>query len=491
MLVVVWDYIGDQRVIRRFISIMCFKENQSDAKLCLTKGLRESYESVTEAVLNVKSGFISLCADIDRYIRLTAGCEIGEEMDEASIERLRHLYPLLNGLTTDQWKRLMTTFSFIRNDSAHLYQNKAVYLDRSVQSYLEGLVKPEMRLMVNGNELTIYGAYYVLSFLAQKYQLFPFVSNVINKRNFGNMSRKEMTKFTVSTVKLHAPYCGKGKPIGLATVVGLGDATYVNDTLRRHLSKVFLGLEAVAFEHSQASTYSPSFREILSHVGCVAKDKELYDDLVELRNVWFHGHTLGDEVRIPNKPVKTFDLFETIKTLKRLEEAIIDSEEYDYLTEQIATFGESLLFFKCLRLVELSYKVLDSRVLEREKLDERVKNLAGGYKIVTSASDYFYKEASSLILSGPLDWKVVSSKFSSADCRPRVTSVDELKIITMHSENGFDIGGYHTNEKTLTLCDVTIPYEFSLTINGKRLSDYSLVLERDICPRVKVYRAEL
>jgi hypothetical protein len=198
---------------------------------------------------------------------------------------------------------------------------------------------------------------------------------------------------------------------------------------------------------------------------------------------------LGDEVVLPNGEKKIFDLTDTMETMYLLKETLIWYEKYDPITEQVDSFGKALLDFKVLRLVELSYKVLDSRLLKKDKFDSRLEQLLRGFENFNSIGDEYYRKASALLFDGPLSWKLSWEKFSDADYRQRETCVEELKIIVLRSDSGFDIGGNHTDLKTLVFCDVTFPLFYSLKINGHRISEFPLTLERDVCSRVKVYSA--
>lgn len=470
---------------------MCYREENSKRKLRLVKSIKDNYRYVIEPLVNVKSAFISICADIDRYIRLSTGCEIRKELDEGTVEKLKELYPCLSGLNTEQWNRLLLVYINIRNDNAHLYQNKPIYLDRDILSYLEALVNPEMTPVVHENELTLYGAYYVLAFLAQKFQLWLFVTSLMRGQNFSDMGKKEFAAFQKDSQHRLQEFCGIGKPIGNAEGQRMVDLAYLNDTLRRELTSVFLGLEAVALDKSLCLGISPSFRSVLGNIPPITQNQALFDRMTELRNIWFHGHWLGDDVTMPDGSRKRFDFYEAIETLRMLREALIDYEKYDSVTLQIESFGKALLDLKVLRLVEVSYKILDSRLLTLPKLEERLSNMAKAYEMFIAVEDRYYEAASSLLLSGPVTWYVCAAKFSNADYLPRETKVEELKIIKLHSDSGFDIGHFHTNVQDLILCDVVLPDGFSLTINGRALSQYPLVLCRDVCKRIKVYRADM
>ena len=468
---------------------MCYINTESNAKLRLEKSIKDNYKYITETLVNVKGAFISICADIDRYIRLKTRCEIREDIDEEAVKKLEDIYPYLSGLKIDQWRKVICIFIAIRNDNAHLYQNKPVYIDRDILIYLKTLNEPRMAVVANGNELTLYGAYYFLSFLAQKFQIWTFTSLLLRRANFVELEKVEVGKFQTSHQHSLQKTCGIGKPIGQNSEKATVEVMYLNDTLRRKLTNIFLKLEAVAFDKNKAVAIAPKFREILSSIEPILKNQELFDRMIFLRNAWFHGHSLGDEVVLPNGEKKIFDLTDTMETMYLLKETLIWYEKYDPITEQVDSFGKALLDFKVLRLVELSYKVLDSRLLKKDKFDSRLEQLLRGFENFNSIGDEYYRKASALLFDGPLSWKLSWEKFSDADYRQRETCVEELKIIVLRSDSGFDIGGNHTDLKTLVFCDVTLPLFYSLKINGHRISEFPLTLERDVCSRVKVYSA--
>ena len=468
---------------------MCYMKRPNGGKLTLTKTIKKNYKIITEPLLEVKSAFIAVCADIDRYIRISTGCEIRGELDEATVDKLKEIFPCLSEMTVDQWNRLILVFLNIRNDNAHLYQNKPVYIDEDILAYLNALVEPEMAVVADGNELTVYGAYYVLVFLSQRFQLWTFITPLLRGQNFDDMSKKEFHNFRISSQHLLQEYCGIGKPIGNNGAHCMTNLMYINDTLRRELTSVFLELEAVAIDRGFAAQYSPSFRTVLGNIKEIGEDGELSKRLIELRNTWFHGHWLEDEVMLPDGKRKKFDFYETIETLRMLRETLADYERYDSVTGQIESFGKALLDFKALRLVEVSYKLLDSRLLTASKFDERIENLEKAYSVFASTEERFLEAASSLLGSDPVVWNISAAKFSNADSLPRKTITNELKIIVLADEDGFDIGRFHTDRKTLTLCDVDLPPEYCNTINGKPLKDYKLIPLENICEKIKLYKA--
>ncbi|MGM9813915.1 MAG: hypothetical protein ACI32C_03310 [Candidatus Enteromonas sp.] len=458
-------------------------------KLTLKKTIKKNYKIITEPLLEVKSAFIAVCADIDRYIRISTGCEIREELDEATVGKLKEIFPCLSEMTVDQWNRLILVFLNIRNDNAHLYQNKPVYIDEDILAYLNALVEPEMDVVADGNELTVYGAYYVLVFLSQRFQLWTFITPLLRGQNFDDMSKKEFHDFQISSQHLLQEYCGTGKPIGNNGGTCMTHLMHINDTLRRELTSVFIRLEVVAIDRGFVAQYSPSFRTVISNIEEIEEGSELSKRLIELRNTWFHGHWLEDEVVLPDGKTKKFDFYETIDTLRMLRETLVDYERYDSVTSQIESFGKALLDFKVQRLVEVSYKLLDSRLLTASKFDERIDNLGKAYSAFASTDERFLEAAASLLGNDPVVWKISAAKFSNADSFPRKTITSELRVIILVDDNGFDIGGFHTDRKTLTLCDVDLPPDYCNTINGKPLKDYKLIPLEDVCRKIKLYTA--
>ena len=465
---------------------MCYTHNHNE-KLCLTRSIKENYRSITEQVVDVKAMFLSLCADIDRHIRLSTGVEIREKMDEYSIRKLECLFPYLSGLTLEQWNRFVLLFLNLRNVNAHLYHNKPLYLDEDIRAYLGRLVQPETIVTDNGNELTIYGAYYVLVFLSQKYMFWPFVSKLMCGRYFIDMGEKKFTDFKLRTQRLLLPFCGLGKPIMNQEGSDLARNEYINGTLRRKLTTVFMGLEAVAIDRDSACRYAPPFWKMLQCIKPVADQPDLFRMIVDLRNAWFHGYWLEDRFVQSDGRETRFDLHETMEILKRLRDALIDCPEYDAVVSQIDDLGRSFLTFETLRLVEVSYKLLDSRLLRAAKVASRASTIQIVYESIRRRGSLFYADASALLSDKAVNWKVQAAKFSDVDAMPRNTVTEELKIIVLQSKTGFDIGPYHVDAKELPLCLVTLPEEFELPINGKKLKDYPLALEIVICDRIKVY----
>ena len=468
---------------------MAYIREYNGGHLTLTRTVEKCYRSITVPLINVKSAFISVCADIDRYLRLSILMDVNDALDEKAISKLKKLYPRLQGLNFDQWNRLIKVFLAIRNENAHLYQNKPIFIDEDILSYLRSLVKPEMNAISKGNELTVYGCYYVLAFLCQKFQFAPFASSLLKGYNFNDMSTKQFRSFLRDSQRNLQQYCGVGKPIGGNSNLKMMDLVYINNALKKELTSVFLGLEAEVTNQNYSNLFAPSFRTVLSNILVISKNIDLFNRLIELRNIWFHGHYLGDEVILGDGRKVTFDFYKTMDTLSLLRDALIDYEQYDAVTVQIETFGMALLDLKALKLVEMSYKLLDSRLCNAEHLEDRINRLERAYASIEFTEDRFFKAVSSLLGIGPIDWNVHGSRFSGGDCLHRNTLTDELKVILLYSKTGFDIGSFHSDVHTLPLVDVSLLDEYALPINGKKLKDYSLRLKRDICSRIKVYEA--
>ena len=464
---------------------MRYRNEEKDGRLELKKTISSNYETITNSLLNVKVAFMGMCADIERY--LSRGCKekifLRADLEPVTIQAMNHLYPRLSGLSLSQWNELSQIFLDIRSSNAHLYCNKKIIISDGLRCYLEGVVEPELPIVADDNELTIYGAYYVLMLLGQAFQQWPFISSLLSAKNFKDIHKKDSEKFRRSSQHYLQRFSGIGKPGATLETIDL------NHTLTREMTGIFLLLEEAALNRNTAMSKRRSFKTVLKHITVMKEDKVFADRLTDLRNAWFHGCWLEDEVKNSNGEVKKFDFYETIDTLVMLRDKIKGRSRYTNVLDQIHELGAGLLDCWILRMVELTYKVLDSRLLVSSKLQGRVENLNTAYKRFSSMSDRFYQASSRLLNDGPRIWRAAASKFSTADYRERVTRVNELKIIVFENENGFDIGSCHTESKRLIFCNVDIPEQFECTINQKRLEDYSLRPIRKINGRINVYQA--
>lgn len=463
---------------------MRYRDEEKDGRLELVKTIHSNYETITNSLLSVKVAFMGMCADIECYLKrgLAEKIVLRVDLEPVAVQALKRLYPRLSGLSLNQWNELSQIFLDIRSDNAHLYCNKKIIISDGLRCYLEGVVEPELPIVADGNELTVYGAYYVLILLSQKFQQWPFISSLLSTRNFKDIEKKDFEKFRQSNLHHLQRFSGIGKPGATLETINL------NHTLTREMTGIFLLLEEAALNRNTAMQKRASFKTVLKRITVMKEDKAFADRLTDLRNAWFHGCWLGDEVKNSNGEVRKFDFYETIDTLVMLRDKIKDWPRYANVIHQIHEFGAGLLDCRILRMVELTYKVLDVRLLVSSKLQSRVKNLNKAYERFSSMNDRFYQASSRLLNDGPRTWRTAAPKFSTADYQERVTRVDELKIIVFENDNGFDIGSCHTESKRLIFCNADIPDQFKCTVNQKRLEDYSLRPIRQINERINVYQ---
>ena len=115
------------------------------------------------------------------------------------------------------------------------------------------------------------------------------------------------------------------------------------------------------------SFHCPSFKNMLNNIHEL--DDDIKKNINNLRNYWLHGKLLNDVIIDGNKTFK-FDLNLIIDTLALLKNKIQINSIYKDIICDIDEFGQSLFNFYILRLIEVSHKILDVRLLTCEKLDD-------------------------------------------------------------------------------------------------------------------------
>ena len=121
-------------------------------------------------------------------------------------------------------------------------------------------------------------------------------------------------------------------------------------------------------------------------------------------------------------------------------------------------------------MVELSYKVLDSRLLTEDKVESRIQKLNQAFLRFSKTDVNYLDLAGKLIDPEHMKFYVTASKF--LDKMPRKTICDNLKIIKLHSTSGFEIGKYKTYQQDLYLVSIDLRERFQNTINGKYLDKF-------------------
>lgn len=456
------------------------------SKTSLNLSLDSAYKYVDKNVICIKTAVINLCSDIDRYFRLRLNVDISKEVKEYSFYEIKRTFPSLSKMTLEQFNRLLLLVVNIRNINAHLHLSRPVFIDEDIEEYLYNILEPDYTVSVN-RKLTIYGEAYVLYFLSQKYNLFPFITSFFNVRiikEFSSLTGMEVSKYQYETQHIVQEYCGVGKPV-YPDITDKFDYQFMNDMFRKHMTKVIFDLEKTCSNRTKAYSTSSCIATALRNSYVFDNDEETLDLIVFLRNSWLHGTAIDDVVDRNGEKIKfTYEFI--FKSFIQIKKCLLNSfENFDIVLNDLNEFATSCLSFYVLRLIEVSYKLLDKRLLTEDKVESRIENLNFAYDRMKKASVNFYNLVSGLIDPDDLKFKISGAKFQ--DSTTRFFRTHEIKVIQLSSDNGFDIGNYHTDVNHLILVALDIEKDNMNYINGKSINDYLLTECKSLCNRIRVY----
>lgn len=459
-------------------------------KLSLEMPLDVAYSVIDETTIGVKPSVIALCSDIDRYFKLGLDLNISEQINEYEYNRVKREYPYLANLSLEQLNRLLIVFKSIRYINAHLHLRKPVFIDDDIIEYLTYILKPDYSISHN-NKLTVYGEAYILYFLSRKYNIFPFVTSFYKHQYFEEIAvlkGKEKSDFQVNTQHVVQELCGVGKPI-YPNNVDRFNYQFMNDLFKKYMTRIIYSIEKCCAKTKKSFDNTWSMSKILNNTSAFDYEDEVYNLIISLRNCWLHGVCLNEQIEIDGKieELNYQFIFSSFTKIKRC--LMKHEEEFRLVIEELNDFAISCFNFYVLRLIEVSYKVLDNRLLTEDKIDSRVENLNVAFKRFNKAKLDYYELAGELIEPDDIVFKVGASKF--VDNFPRKTKCYKLNIIKFHSEDGFDIGEYHTDNKELVLATINLDGDYLNEINGRYLSEYSLENEIIFGNRISVYDAIL
>ena len=456
-------------------------------KLKLEMTIDSGYAVVDKCIINVKACIVNLCADIDRYFRLKFHLHISDEKIEFNY-LIKNEYPYLSNMSNEQFEKLLIIFKDIRDINAHPHLCRSVFIDDDIKDYLTYILEPDYPIEQN-NKLTLYGQAYVLFFLSHKYNLFPFITSYFcfdNFVNFATFRGKELNDYQIRTQHVVQEICGIGKSIYTANIEKI-EYIYTNDLFRKYLTKIIFGIEIICSNTKKSFNYTWSIAKILRNTGTFDYDEDVLDLIIDLRNCWLHGCNMYDNAIINNKSI-ILDYGFVFKSFNKIKRCL-EKRHNNFISviNDLNDFATSCFSYYVLRLIEVSYKVLDNRLLTEEKIDSRIKNLINSFNRFDNVEKDYFELAGELIEPDDLLFYVNGGKFS--DKLPRVTQCYRLRIIKMKSEDGFDIGNYHTNEKELVFAVISINEKYSNKINGKYLSEYTLINEEKYGNRISVFDA--
>ena len=440
-------------------------------KIALEDALHAAYEFVGPNVLSIKSSVINLYSDIDGYFTKKLGIKIGKEINEEQFQKVKLVFPRLSEMTLRQFNSLTKTFEEVRHVNAHLFISRKIKLDSGVEDYLNSIYIP-LFIVTKEHCLTVYGQAYIAMFLCQKYNIWGFATSFFRKwfAEFDGYSGNELSSYQVNFQHLYQEYCGIGKPILSECPLPRKDLNYMNQLFKSNMAEFVLSIEETIYPSKKTHEYSISFKKMMEKAFIYDKDSEAISRLALIRNCWLHGVNLYDKIIYKNQEIN-FDykfMFESLTLIK--EWMMWSTIDFTRSIGILTNFGNACFCFYALRLVEVTYKLLDERLLTEEKVDSRITNANTAYQYIEESPTDFLELAEKLIEPDEIKFNVKAAKFT--DWRPRVTKSGKLNIVKLHSDNGFEIGPFHTSQTDLTLALVDLEEDYQNKVNGNYVRDY-------------------
>ena len=432
----------------------------------LTDPVSKCYDRIDKNTIELKSGFLGLCADIDRYFKFAFDIDLNIPVACYHSDAFLDIFPNLSNMTHSQLEQLRNLYCEIRNINAHLYLSKPIYISTEMVDYLSNIAKPQFDISSDG-ELTMFGMTYVLMFICQKYQTWTFLSECFKSKFFIDIPQKNLDKTLHEYSHYFHTFCGKGKPIlcyeNVEANISNGELVFFNDTCKRYMTKIFFDLEKSILGWLFSSQGASSFSYLLKQNQPFATETEITNDLIRLRNCWFHGWALYDKIT-DERGTFTFSLDYIVSIFNKLKTILPKNAKYSHTIKLIEQFGERLIHFYVLRIVEVSYKLLDSRLLTEDKLDERIMNVNFSVERMEQAPPQYFDKAIALMQKDEVSYDVHACRF--LDSLPRTTKAQTLQIIKIASTDYITIGDYQSNKKEVCIALIDLDSEYLNKING-------------------------
>lgn len=457
-------------------------------KITFGKALDNVYSLIDSSAVELKSAMIGLCTDIERYFKIAFEINLNEEIDDEAFRRMVYVFPRFGALTIEQVNRYLLLFVNIRNINAHLYLSKPIYVDDDLKQFIEDNVGTSYQV-VSERKITVYGAVSVLMLMAQKYMIWTFCTAFFRHEYFVEIGKgNAMSEFQIEQQRKFNRICGIGKPLNQNSepIPGV-EFVYINDVLKRCLTLVFFDLEKTLNIYGTSGYKTASLSLLLRSNPLF--NKELISKIVRLRNCWFHGNFVGDVVNDDGSTFE-FTLDFAIETLKEINQvAKQDMTRFGLLVNDIGFFAQNFFNYYALRLVEVSFKILDDRLLSEDKLDSRLDNMDKAFARFDVVDPKLFEMFSELINSDEIRWSVGASKF--LDKLPRKFDCKNLKIAKIHCDNGFTIGDYKTEKTDIVLAMNKIDDQHKNLVNEHDLFECNYTVEKEYSKYMSVVRIEL
>lgn len=456
--------------------------------------LFEVFTYVTDAMIRSKSALIGLCSEIDRFLMITMDIDMSKDITDEQYNLLFDFFPNLSNIPYNLLDSYFILIRDIRNISAHIFLANKLQVDFELLELLYKIAKPLYKVESEGN-LTFYGCAYILSFIAQKYQTWPFITLYFNK-SFIECQGNELAKRQVEINHHFQTFCGANSPVYPEnSSIPKVELIYLNDLVKRTLTKIFFKLERLfSIGKKTREDDDRSFKHILEY-GKSDFSNILIKRLNALRNFWFHGTMIYD--KIVDEYINEFNL-QTISEvlLELIEESKADIVRYNYIIKAIRKMGSELYDFCGLRLVEVSYKLLDYSLYDVEKIEERITNSIRAFNRLLQTNEYGFLEIAYNLNPEPHKYYLAAAKFTDKIPRPIKTS--SLKIYKIHSERGIKINDFHSEQKDVYICllvDESSARKYKILklnkICDKNILDLEVTFDLKISQTHEIYNANI
>lgn len=459
-------------------------------KLKLNMTLNEAYSKISDNVIKTKASIIAACAEIERYFRVGLNYDMSKEIDSTNWIRVSNSYPFLANMTMEQFNRFIVLFKEIRDLNAHLHLCYQVHIDEDIVEYLTYILPPDYSIEKN-NELTLYGEAYVLFFLIQKAQLFPFLCQFFRYKSIEELESikpSDRCDFLPKIQHVVQEICCAAKFIYPNSIINKKEYAFQNSLFRSFMTKFVYQLENALVNTSKTSANSLSIKQMISKSRLFRNHEDIGDLIVFLRNCWLHGVALNETVDYKGETIE-FTYSYIFSSFIKIKEYMSSYFEFDEVISEIKTFAQDSYDFYVLRIVELSFKIIDNRLLTSEKIDQRANSINDAFDRICRVDNSFYEMAEELLGVKDFCFKLSASKFT--DKFPRKLKTFTLKIVELYSEKGFDIGEFHTDNKQIAIAVLNMDSKFQNKINGKYLSEYQLEEKKRYSNRIIVYSAKV
>ena len=427
-----------------------------------------------------------MCSDVDRYFRLSFNVDIFKQINEDDFSRITTIFPNFKKITFEQFNRLLATFTSIRDISAHLFLNKPIELDADIEEFILSMIEAKYKLECD-KEITLFGTLCVVVLFSQNYQLWTLITSIIRRNIMRDINKEQIADEQRNFMEYMRVLLGKGKPClpedySFFTKV---DITFINEEVKKRLTRLIFNIEKYSMKEPKTTSNAKAFKQLLRKYKCLHNKPELMDKINELRNTWLHGYRFFDEIEKDDQKYifdfkYLFDiLFEIKKTFER--------KHGRGIIRDIDVLGSDMIDFFTLRSVEITFKILDKKIFDKEKIRKRIDNSLMAYSHCMSVEPWFYNSASKL-LSNKKTWYLTANKF--LDFKIRTLKADYLEFFEFSSDSGFDFDDIHIDKNEMILTNIDCSIDDQLKINGKYLSEY-ITESMETYGVFKIYKVKL